>query len=276
MGKKVNSGNVSGTTKNARGNTGSDKKVRTPRTKPTRLSEGEKVDKYGKSKALNYKIKFEAKNAKQQLLYDTISDKQITLVKGAAGCGKSYTVFAKCLDLLMTNKYEKLIILTPIVPITDLGALPGELDQKIFFSTLADRSTIIKIFEKSGYDGQLVLDKLMESGKIEFDCIAYWRGRSISNSIVCVSESSNLIPRDLKTALTRVEGSIYVISGDPDQTDLPLSRTGKKMPDGLTVAFEKLKDIEEIGKVIFTDEDEIVRDPIIRKILNAWKNNDID
>lgn len=270
MGKKTSAGS------NPRSST--EKKVKKERVKPTRLSPEEKADKYGKSRALNYKIDFSTKSEKQQLLYDTIDEKQITLIKGPAGCGKSYVTLNKALTLLKdpNNNFNKLIVLTPIVPITDLGALPGTLSEKIFSATLADRSTIIKILDHNGNNGKEVLTKLEESGIIEFDCIAFWRGRSIENAIVCVSEASNLLPRDLKSAITRIEGSKYIISGDPEQCDLPTLRNGKKQIDGLTVAFKKLEDIEEIGKVIFTDEDEIVRDPIIRKILNAWKDNEID
>ena len=269
MGRK-GSASVTGTTKQARGNTGAEKKTR---EKKPKMSPQEIEEKYGiRNKTLNYKIKFTAKNEKQQALFDIIGDKEISLVKGSAGVGKSWVVFSKALQLLKeSSAYDKIIVLIPTMPAEEIGFLPGTLEDKIFSATLADRSTIIKVLNQSGNNGEEVLESLITSGQIVFDCISYWRGRSIDRAIVCVSESSNLTPNNIKTAITRIENSVYVFSGDPEQSDLPLSRNGKTQPDGLTVAFEKLKDIEEIGKIIFTEEDEIVRNPIIRKILNAWK-----
>lgn len=275
MGKKVNQP-TSGTTKQGQRTV---REKKTQKEKPPRLSEEEKMAKYKKSnlKELNYRINFQAKTPKQQELYDTVGDKIITMVKGSAGTGKSYTVFSKALKLLQdpNNNYSQILILVPTQAIEDIGFLPGTLEQKIENQTYADKDTMIKILNHGGNNGKEIFGELFNRGLIAFDCISYWRGRTIDDKIVCVSEASNLAPKSIKTALTRIGTSCYILSGDPTQSDLPLTRNGKKQIDGLTVAFDKFKNIDKIGKIEFSKEDEIIRNPIIREILDAWEENEV-
>jgi len=163
-------------------------------------------------------------------------------------------------------------VLVPTAQVEDIGFLPGDAKQKIENSTLSDKYTITKILNQSNNGkGEEILDELIKKGLIEFDCVSFWRGRTIDNSLVLISESSSLLPEFIFTILTRIgENSKYVFSGDPEQTDHK-SIKNKKTVDGLTAAFNKLKNVDEVGKVVFTEEDEIVRNPIIRKIINAWK-----
>lgn len=265
---------MTGTTRQS-ARTSTEKKQK--RESPARLSEEEKLAKYRKSniKALNYKINFKAKTKRQQELFDTIGDKEITITKGSAGTGKSWTVFSKALELLASpnNSYTKIIVLVPTAQVEDIGFLPGDAKQKIENSTLSDKYTIIKLLNQSNNNqGSEILGQLMNEGLLEFDCVSFWRGRTIDNSIVCVSESSSLLPEFIFTILTRIgDSSKYILSGDPEQSDANDVQNKKKI-DGLTAAFNKLKNVDEIGKVIFTEEDEIVRNPIIRKIINAWKS----
>ena len=59
-----------------------------------------------------------------------------------------------------------------------------------------------------------------------------------------------------------------VISGDPLQSS---RRNVKNGDSGLLHAIERLKDIEGIGIIEFSDED-IVRNDILLDIYNKWKN----
>lgn len=266
---------LTGTTKQPSKTTGEKKQKK---EKQPKLSEEEKFEKYGdKKNALGYKLKFKAKTDRQQELFDTIENKEITITKGSAGTGKSWTVFSKALELLKNpnNPYKKIIILVPTAQVEDIGFLPGDVKQKIENSTLSDKYTMVKILNQDNDgNGEKILEKLIDKGFIEFDCVSFWRGRTIDNSIVCVSESSSLLPEFIFTILTRIgESSKYILSGDPEQSDANDVKNKRKI-DGLTAAFNKLKNVDEVGKVIFTEDDEIVRNPIIRKIINAWKKEE--
>ena len=67
--------------------------------------------------------------------------------------------------------------------------------------------------------------------------------------------------------LTRMgENSKVFITGDETQIDLP-----KKVPSGLIDAMKLLCNIEDIGFMKLTADD-VVRNPLVRKIVKAYEN----
>ena len=69
--------------------------------------------------------------------------------------------------------------------------------------------------------------------------------------------------------LTRLgEGSRMVITGDLTQVDLPRGHTS-----GLRHAIKILKDIEDIG-IIKLSERDVVRHPLVQKIVKAYQSED--
>ena len=78
-------------------------------------------------------------------------------------------------------------------------------------------------------------------------------------------------PAQMKTLLTRIgENTKFIISGDLDQSD----RYKKVEYSGLYDAIVKHSDVEEIGFLEFGD-DEIVRNPIIKKILANYNRVEV-
>ena len=72
----------------------------------------------------------------------------------------------------------------------------------------------------------------------------------------------------MKTFISRMgEETKLVIMGDIDQTDLKL---GYNEISGLADGLRRLRDIEGIGFIEFT-EDDIVRDPFLIEIMKRYK-----
>ena len=68
--------------------------------------------------------------------------------------------------------------------------------------------------------------------------------------------------------LTRIgENSKLVVNGDPSQIDLP-----NKNHSGLVKSKEVLSKIEEI-KVVEFDHKDVVRHPLVSKIIQAYQKN---
>jgi phosphate starvation-inducible PhoH-like protein len=73
----------------------------------------------------------------------------------------------------------------------------------------------------------------------------------------------------MKLLLTRIGfNSKFFISGDIEQTD----RYKDKRQSGLYDATQKFKDVHDVGVFEFGDDD-IVRNPIISKILKKYEEN---
>ena len=71
--------------------------------------------------------------------------------------------------------------------------------------------------------------------------------------------------------LTRIgENSKLVVNGDPSQVDLI-----NKKDSGLIKSKNILKNLEEI-KIIEFDHNDVVRHPLVSKIIKAYQNKSID
>ena len=96
-------------------------------------------------------------------------------------------------------------------------------------------------------DDSVTLQEYMDMGKIEVEALTYIRGRSIANAFIIIDEAQNLTKHELKTIVTRVgEGTKLILTGDVEQID---NIYIDERTNGLTYAFEKMKDHENTGHV---------------------------
>lgn len=76
----------------------------------------------------------------------------------------------------------------------------------------------------NGNGGVLVkpYERLLKSGLVEIEALAFIRGRSIARRFFILDEAQQLTPHEVKTVITRIsEGSKIVLIGDPAQIDNP-------------------------------------------------------
>lgn len=222
---------------------------------------------------LNFKLNVKCRTKKQKEFLKSIFEKEISIVIGPAGTGKSYVSLYAALSLLKdpTNNFEKIILIYPseVSKEENLGYLKGTLEDKLAPYKEADFYTMEKIFNASGKNGKDVVQKLVESGKIEVKSATFLRGSTIDNSIVIVSEAQNFSKDTFLKILTRIgTNSKYIFNSDEQQLDAGSLKSGKN-EKGLRYAVEKLSDLPEIGIVEFNLSD-VIRNDIIVKILKRW------
>jgi phosphate starvation-inducible PhoH-like protein len=88
---------------------------------------------------------------------------------------------------------------------------------------------------------------------------------------VILDEAQNTTAEQMKMFLTRMgEGSRIVITGDITQIDLP-----RRRDSGLLQITELLAHVGEIGFIYF-DRDDVVRHPLVRKIVQAYETAPAD
>jgi phosphate starvation-inducible PhoH-like protein len=226
----------------------------------SKLTKKELISKIIKKKG---RQKFLSENQKKY--YEILTNSQITICSGPAGVGKSYIAMKAAVDLLSDPKspYEKIIIVRPAVEAEEkLGSLPGGLEEKLDPYIFPSYYLLNKIIGKESRE------KLKEIEVIEVFALAYMRGMNIDNSILIFEEAQNSSPNQMKLLLTRIGfNSKFLISGDLEQTD----RYKNKTLSGLYDAVNKFKDIEDVGVFEF-DRDDIVRNPLISKILKKYED----
>ena len=82
-------------------------------------------------------------------------------------------------------------------------------------------------------------ERLLKSGLVEIEALAFIRGRSIARRFFILDEAQQLTPHEVKTVITRIsEGSKIVLIGDPAQIDNPYVDSRS---NGLVYCFNRMK-----------------------------------
>jgi len=209
-----------------------------------------------------HKVKkiFNPRSVNQGLYIQLLRERDIIFSYGPAGTGKTFIAIAFALSELLNKRYNKIILTRPVVEAGEnLGFLPGDYIQKInpYLIPLFDSINSILTTE--------INVKLMSQNLIEIAPLAYMRGRTFNNSIVILDEAQNTTYTQMKMFLTRLgENSKLIIAGDITQVDLP-----KKIKSGMVEGLKIVSEISDIGIVNFQEKD-VVRHPLIKKIINAY------
>ena len=198
---------------------------------------------------------------KQALDLKAIENRDLVFSIGPAGTGKTYLAVAQALKSVLSRKRRKLILTRPVVEAGEnLGFLPGDLEQKIspYLRPLYDAMEAFVPPE--------ALHRLEENRIIEIAPLAYMRGRTLSECFVILDEAQNTTKEQMKMFLTRLgEGTQAVVTGDITQIDLT-----KRSSSGLLDVISVLKSIGEI-EFTFLGEEDVVRNPLVRKIVRAYE-----
>ena len=206
------------------------------------------------------------RSKKQKEYVKSLKNNQIIMSLGPAGTGKTYLAVAVALSMLLEKKVERIILSRPAVEAGErLGFLPGDMKDKIdpYLRPLYD-----SLYDLVDYDK---IQRKIESGAIEIAPLAFMRGRTLKNSFAILDEAQNATRIQIKMFLTRIgENSKLVVNGDPSQIDLP-----NKNQSGLIESQNILKGIKEIAVINF-DHRDVVRHPLITKIVEAYHKNSND
>jgi len=208
-------------------------------------------------------INVKCKSNNQKKLVNSIKQNEITICSGFAGSGKTFLSCAEALKLIKSRpKYKRIVLVKSITSLKneEIGHLPGTLKEKMAPIMESFTDNIRKLI------GRTRLQKLVELGVIEILPIAFARGRSIDNSIILIDEAQNISLDNIRTLMTRIgNDSKMVIMGDVKQKDIR-----NKKDSSLEVVLEKFRDIEGFGCVELRDPEDVVRNPIIKKVEDVF------
>ena len=159
------------------------------------------------------------------------------------------------------SRYDGVSISRPVIALgKDIGFLPGTLEEKMkpWLQPYYDALEVLipskppkepqfaskKVGKKKsknhdGHHGGVIhapshlphasggivakpYERLLKSGLVEIEALAFIRGRSIARRFFILDEAQQLTPHEVKTVITRIsEGSKIVLIGDPAQIDNP-------------------------------------------------------
>ena len=207
-----------------------------------------------------------ARSEKQSDYIKALKENDIVMSLGPAGTGKSFLAVSVAVTLLLEKKIDRVILSRPAVEAGEkLGFLPGDMKEKVdpYLRPLYD--ALYELF------GAEKIDKKIDSGEIEIAPLAFMRGRTLKNCFAILDEAQNATETQIKMFLTRIgENSKLVVNGDPSQIDLI-----NKSQSGLIKSKDILKDLNEI-KIIEFDHTDVVRHPLVSKIIRAYQRKSTD
>ncbi|MFO0807001.1 MAG: PhoH family protein [Gemmataceae bacterium] len=190
-------------------------------------------------------------------------DNDVVLCVGPAGTGKTYLAVAMAVTMLRQNAIKRIVLVRPAVEAGErLGYLPGDLSAKInpYLRPLFDALNDMMDPEQ--------VKRYLENDVIEIAPLAYMRGRTLNHAVIILDEGQNTTVPQMKMFLTRMgHGSKIICTGDITQIDLP--RTTRS---GLNDAVQRLRKIDRIG-LVFLDETDIVRHPLVQRIVRAYEDD---
>lgn len=204
-----------------------------------------------------------ARNKTQQEMVKAYFSNDLLFAVGPAGTGKTYVAIALAVRALKNREIKRIILTRPAVEAGErLGFLPGDLKDKLdpYLQPLYDAL------------GDMIppkrLQDFMADGTIQIAPLAYMRGRTLDRACVILDGAQNTNLSQLKMFLTRMGTSAkFIVTGDATQVDLP-----RREDSGLLKGINLLKGIKGIS-VIFFGNDDIVRHPLVTKIVKAFDNN---
>ena len=207
-------------------------------------------------------IKFQVSLTEEQKLAKAkMVENKITVVKGAAGSGKSMVAAQAALDALFKKDVEKIILTRPAVTSgEEIGFLPGDKDAKLAPYTAAIYDNMYRLYSKEK------IDKEIMEGTIEVIPLAFMRGRNLTNCFVVVDEGQNITDRQMELLLGRIcSGSKMVICGDTAQIDLK-----DKKQSGFKFICDNLNNIPGFEVITLKTNH---RDPIVEEILKVYNDH---
>jgi phosphate starvation-inducible PhoH-like protein len=206
------------------------------------------------------KIDVKPKTENQKKLVESIKNNEIIIASGLPGTGKTFLACAEALKLIKNpqSPYQKVILVKSVTTLKDedIGFLKGTMEEKMepFMDSFLDNFN--KII------GESSTTKLRDLGFIQIKPIAYVRGRSIDKSVIIIDEAQNVSLDNMRTLMTRIgENSKLIILGDVKQKDIR-----NKKESSLEVVIERFKGKTGFGTVELRNEEDIVRNPIIKVI----------
>ncbi|MCR5002859.1 MAG: PhoH family protein [Bacteroidales bacterium] len=204
-----------------------------------------------------------ARNKTQQEMVKAYFENDLIFAVGPAGTGKTYVAIALAVRALKNREIKRIILTRPAVEAGErLGFLPGDLKDKLdpylqpLYDALGDMIPVKR------------LQEFMQDGTIQIAPLAYMRGRTLDKACVILDEAQNTNLGQLKMFLTRMGANAkFIVTGDASQVDLP-----HKEDSGLIKGIELVRNIKGIKTIMFSNDD-IVRHPLVTKIVKAFGEN---
>lgn len=219
-----------------------------------------------------------SKNEEQKVLMQAlINDKPFTFVTGQAGCGKTLISQAVGLEQVIEQQnYRKLIYTRMQIQVgADLGALPGDIDEKTFPFIAPFMDNLEAMSDDHGIIKQYITHGDEDKRKVFFDPMQTIRGRSLNHTYLMADEIQNVDMATIAALATRpANNTKFVFMGNFSQIDTNRLRN----PDNNGM-YRLLKGLYDEGAHDYFDHinlTEVQRHPVVSLVEKILRTHDVD
>lgn len=195
------------------------------------------------------------KTQAQRETFDSYYKDKNLVLHGVAGTGKTFCAMYLALESVLTGDSPKpIVIIRSVVPVRDLGHMPGKLDQKIEMYEAPYEEIISELTDKTYV-------WMKQHKYIEFTSTSYLRGMTYRDCVIIVDECQNMSEAEIHTIMTRVgEGCRVILCGDFSQKDY------MKEASGINTLLKITKKMRSFNVVQFYKED-VVRSGFVKEYI---------
>jgi phosphate starvation-inducible PhoH-like protein len=200
--------------------------------------------------------------AEQNDAKSLIYSKDLTIITGKAGSGKTLVAVYSALTMLLEGKVNRIIITRPPVEAGEgMGFLPGGLEEKMdpWLAPIYENLELIIKKDNTQY--------LVEEGKIDIRPIAMMRGQTYTKCAIIVDEAQNVTHNQMELIVGRLgRDSKMMICGDARQKDL-----NYRSRSGLPFLIQKATKLHEVAHIELQANH---RHDLVDKLLNLYLEED--
>lgn len=197
------------------------------------------------------------KNSTQKRFIDSMIHKDMVIVTGPAGTGKTYLSACYAGYFYKRGDIKKIVLSRPTVATgKSIGYFPGTLEEKMepwvtpFIGALEEYLT------------KGAVETMLKNGSIEIVPFEVIRGRTFDDAFIILDEAQNCTTVEIKAFVTRQgENSTTIINGDTTQSDL--NGTGTGLTTVIKMVNRSTELQEHVEHILFNYED-IVRSDLCK------------
>ena len=197
-------------------------------------------------------------NEEQKKVIENYYNYDVTFVEGLWGSGKTFVCVAAAIKSFRKKEVDKIVITRPFIVDKGLGALPGEVNDKLLF----EMQPIIDNFYT--LQGKEETDKMMKEGTLAFQYNGKIKGMTLSSCVFIVDELQDATYTQFMELLTRLGKDSKMIS--------TLSSEQIHSSIGDKSCYFKLKNLEYSGIVGWNVLSSNHRHEVINKIIDYLKD----
>lgn len=170
------------------------------------------------AKELKNEIKYGVTlNEEQKLAKAGAFNKDVTILLGNIGSGKTLCGVQIALDMLFKKQVSKIYLTRPI-SFDATGFLTGNAKEKMYFHTFPLVQNLEACYRKDA------IEKLFTEGKIEVVPIDYLKGYTIADAAMVIDEFEDISFREFEMILSRLgKDSKMIFTGSEEQIDVKKS-----------------------------------------------------